>query len=366
MAKAADFNLFDAEERALAAAEQLRAGLDTAADPALRDGLAALTDAYSRSVREQRRLVRVSDRQHAQLNQLNQELARRRAEAEEALARLKEAQETLVQAQKLASLGALVAGVAHEINTPVGIALSCASHLSDATAGLRRMFEADDIAVDDFERYLATADDTARLIQANCERAAELIRSFKQVAVDRTTSERRRFNLADTINETLVSLGPRLRQAGHAIGVDCPPGLEIDGYPGALSQVLSNLILNSVVHGYDEGQSGRLTIAAEAGEGDTVRLTYGDDGSGIPEEFRGRVFDPFFTTRRGSGGTGLGLHIVYNLVTGPMGGHVALEPGPGPGARFVMTFPRNLSDASPAPDVSRPTGPAGAAPAAGP
>ncbi|CAA7621550.1 putative Signal transduction histidine kinase [Magnetospirillum sp. LM-5] len=339
------FNLFDAEERVLAAAARLQRRL-TNADPDTRQGVEALTEAYSRSVREQRRLVKVSDRLQNQLANLNQELAKRRAEAEEALAQLKETQETLVQAEKLASLGALVGGVAHEINTPVGIALSCASHLADSTKRLTALFEADDVGVDDFQAYLATATDTARLIQANCERAAALIGSFKQVAVDRTSSERRNFELAGYIAETLSSLSPKLRQNGHKVVIDCPAGIEMDGYPGALSQVLTNLVLNSATHGYDPGQSGTLRIAVEQPAPDQIRLVYSDDGKGIPEEYRNRVFDPFFTTRRGQGGTGLGLHILYNLVTGPMQGTVAMESESGGGTRFVLTFPRLIADRS--------------------
>lgn len=338
------FNLFDAEERILAATDTLHQGL-TDAPPALREGVEMLAEAYRRSVREQRRLVKVSDRLQHQLASVNQELARRRAEAEEALARLKEAQETLVQAEKLASLGALVGGVAHEINTPVGIALSCASHLADATAHMRALFDADDIGIDDFERYMETATDTTQLILSNCERAAALIRSFKQVAVDRTSSERRHFDLGSYIAETLASLGPRIRQAGHRVQIECPPGLMIDGYPGALSQVLTNFVMNSVVHGYDEGQGGMLSITVDQPSPDMVRLVYSDDGRGIAEEHKGRIFDPFFTTRRGAGGTGLGLHIVYNLVTGPLEGHLSVDSAAGTGTRFTLVFPRQASGA---------------------
>jgi len=340
---ATDFNLFDAEDKALAEAEALAARL-VDAPSATRKGVATLTQAYRRAVREQRRLVKVSDRQQAQLATLNQELARRTSEAEEALARLKEAQETLVQAEKLASLGALVGGVAHEINTPVGIALSCASHLADSTARLKALFAADDIGIDDFERYLATATDTAGLIQANCERAANLIRSFKQVAVDRTSAERRRFNLAATIDETLVSLGPRLRQAGHRLVVVCPPELEADGYPGALSQVLTNFVMNSVIHGYDEGVAGTLSITVDQPAPDQIRLVYQDDGKGIAEEHKARVFDPFFTTRRGSGGSGLGLHIVYNLVTGPLQGTLTVASDLGYGTSFTMVIAADVGN----------------------
>lgn len=343
---AASFNLFDAEERALAEAAALRERLADA-DPELRERVDALADAYRRSVREQRRLVKGSDRLQHQLATLNQELGRRRAQAEEALARLKEAQETLVQTEKLASLGALVGGVAHEINTPVGIALSCASHLADATAHMRKLFEADDIGIDDFQHYMDTAADTSQLILRNCERAADLIRSFKQVAVDRTSSERRRFDLAAYIGETLASLKPRLRQAGLRVDIACPAGLEVDGYPGALSQVLTNFVMNSIVHGYDEGQSGHLSITVDEPSPGQVRLVYADDGRGIAEEHRTRIFDPFFTTRRGAGGTGLGLHIVYNLVTGPLEGQLSVDSEAGRGTRFTVTFPRRASGGDP-------------------
>ncbi|OAN48036.1 histidine kinase [Paramagnetospirillum marisnigri] len=334
----ARFNLFDAEEKLLEQAGELRTQM-AEASPEVRDGLDRLIDAYGRGVREQRRLVKVSDRLQAQLATVNQELGKRKAEAEEALDHLKAAQESLVQAEKLASLGALVGGVAHEINTPVGIALSCASHLADATARMRKLFEADDIGVDDFERFMATVTDTTGLILSNCERAADLIRSFKQVAVDRTTSERRRFDLGAYIRETLASLAPHLRQAGHAVTVDCPEAVEMNSYPGALSQVLSNFVMNSLIHGFDPGQVGSIGIQVERPDPGSVRILYCDNGKGIADEHRGRVFDPFFTTRRGAGGSGLGLNIVYNLVVGPLGGSVQVEPRDGGGTCFVVTIP---------------------------
>lgn len=337
------FSLFDAEERILAGVGHLLERMKDS-DPSLLADVRGLADAYSRSVREQRRLVKVSDRQQNQMALLNQELERRRMQAEEALEKLRQAQETLVQTEKLASLGALVGGVAHEINTPVGIALSCASHLADATAAIRTLFDADDIGIDDFQRYMDTAADTAKLIVGNCERAADLIRSFKQVAVDRTSSERRRFRLLETLNETVTSLKPNLRQAGHDVAIDCPPDLVLDGYPGVLSQILTNFVMNSLAHGFDAGERGHLTIRVEVAADGLVRLCYGDDGKGIPEEYRNRIFDPFFTTRRGSGGSGLGLHIVFNLVTGPLGGQVHLDGATAAGTRFIVTFPQVAPD----------------------
>ena len=340
-----DFNLFDAEEKTLGQAGELRR-LMAEAPQELRDGLDSLIDAYGRSVREQRRLVRVSDRLQAQLASVNQELGKRKAEAEQALDDLKAAQESLVQAEKLASLGALVGGVAHEINTPVGISLSCASHLADAARHMSKLFAADDIGVDDFERFMATSLDTTALILSNCERAAELIRSFKQVAVDRTTSECRQFDLCSYVRETLASLGPHLRQSGHSVSIDCPGGVTMTSYPGALSQVLSNFVMNSLVHGFAPNQSGHIRIQVDQPSPGQVRMVYSDDGMGIPQENRGRIFDPFFTTRRGTGGSGLGLHIVYNLVTGPLGGGVTVDSPPEGGTVFVVTIPQSVAPAS--------------------
>lgn len=339
MAAADDgFNLFDAEERALAQAEALAARHGDL-PPELKDGVAALIEAYRRGVREQRRLVKVSDRLQAQLATVNQELARRREEAEEALSRLEQAQDQLVQTEKLAGLGALVAGIAHEINTPVGIALGCASHLSDSTRAIRRLFEADDISVEDFQAYMDTAADTSALILSNCERAAGLIGSFKQVAADRTSEARRTYSLAEVIRETMASLGPGLRRAGLAVRMECPPDLDIDGHPGLLGQVLINLAMNAVTHAFDPGQAGMLSITVDQPEPDRVRLVFSDDGKGIPAQNLPRIFDPFYTTRRGAGGTGLGLHIVHNLVRGPLSGTISADSREGEGTRFTITFP---------------------------
>lgn len=347
------FNLFAAEEQAIEQARLLGERLGTAA-PELRAEFEALVEAFQRSTREQRRLVRVSDRLQAQLGSANQELERRRQEAETALADLREAQEAMVRAEKLASLGALVAGVAHEINTPVGIAVSCASHLSDATAGLRRRAQSGELSKADFSRYLATATDTAALILTNCERAAKLIASFKQVAVDRASAERRAVNLNRYIQETLVSLEPKLRQGRHGISVSCPDGLVVDSYPGALSQILTNLVMNSVTHAFvdaqgEEGQGGTLSITVDEPEPGAVRLVYADNGRGIPADHLPRIFDPFFTTRRGEGGSGLGLHIVHNLAVGALKGTIVVDSAPGRGTRFVLTFPKNTpADDAPA------------------
>lgn len=337
------FNLFAAEELAIEKARKLGEALADVA-PDCVDDFNELVQAFERSTREQQRLVRVSDRLQAQLGAANQELERRRQEAETALAHLRDAQEAIIQAEKLASLGALVAGVAHEINTPVGIAVSCASHLADATRDLRRLSDDGSISRGDFARYLATAGDTATLILTNCQRAAQLITGFKQVAVDRASAERRRFNLAKTLQETLASLQPKLRPSGHTVAVLCPGSVELDSFPGVLSQILANLVMNALTHAFPDGRAGHLVVAVDPVDTDIIHLSFSDDGVGMTEDNRLRVFEPFFTTRRGRGGTGLGLHIVHNLVVGALKGSISVESAPGQGTRFDLSFPRQTPE----------------------
>ena len=252
---------------------------------------------------------------------------------------LRQAQQDLIQAEKMASLGSLVAGVAHEINTPLGNTLTASSHLYDKVTELATMLEENRLRRSDLVAFVGLLTETTRLMVTNCERAAELVQSFKQVAVDQTSGERRRFDLKQYIDEVLLSLRPRLRKTGHRIAVECPENLEIDGYPGAVSQLLTNFLLNSVMHAYDAGQAGAIAIRVRRLEDGLVELTYTDDGKGIPPELLGRIYDPFFTTRRGTGGSGLGLHIVYNLVTGTLRGQIAVQSEPGHGTCFTVRFP---------------------------
>jgi signal transduction histidine kinase len=187
-------------------------------------------------------------------------------------------------------------------------------------------------------KYAEIARDTSSLIVSNIGRAASLIQSFKQVAVDQTSGERRTFEVAGYIHEIIRSLTPRLKQTPHEVQVDCPPGLIITSYPGALAQLITNLIMNSLVHAYPDDRTGLMEIIVTANNDNTLTLTYSDDGVGIREGDRARVFDPFFTTRRAEGGTGLGLHIVYNIVTQTLMGTITMETGPD-GTCFAMVFP---------------------------
>ncbi len=269
------------------------------------------------------------------------ELVAAKDAAEAAFQELREAQQNLVQAEKLASLGALVAGVAHEINTPIGIALTGATLLQEETAKLRALYGAEEMTEEAFADFLAIVDETGTILVSNIERAAALVHSFKQVAVDQTSAERRRFDLASYIAEVIQTLGPRLKERRVVVAHECPAGLEIDGYPGALAQVITNIVLNAVIHAFDDGDPGLIVITVDhLVAKDRVRMQIRDNGKGIAPENLSRIFDPFFTTRRGSGGSGLGLHIVYNRVTSALSGTIDVSSAPHQGTIFTIIFPR--------------------------
>lgn len=254
-----------------------------------------------------------------------------------AMQRLQDTQEQLVQSEKMASLGGLVAGVAHEINTPIGVAFTAASTLQSRSQELKTAYSSGNIKRSMLDKYVNQADEIGEMIAKNLSRAAELIQSFKQVAVDQTSSERREFHLHEYIQETLLSLRPRLKKLPYQIHVECPDNIVLDGYPGALSQILTNLVMNSVVHAFEGRDHGQIEIRALAHE-HMVHLSYSDDGVGMSADARKRIFDPFFTTRRGQGGSGLGMHIVYNLVTRSLGGSIRLQPSE-TGVAFDIRFP---------------------------
>lgn len=269
---------------------------------------------------------------------MEEELRSAKDKAEGALGALQQAQQSLIQAEKMASLGGLVAGVAHEINTPIGIGMTGASTLAAETERLRRLYADQAMTEEDFLDYLEVASETTRLLLTNMNRAAELIQSFKQVAVDQTSAERRRFDLKSYIEEILNSLHPTIKKTQHTITVDCPEGIQMDSYPGILSQVLTNLVMNALIHAYSDHQAGTLDIRVKQAA-DKVVLAFSDDGNGIPAENLNRIFDPFFTTRRTKGGSGLGLHIVFNVVTSSLHGQVDVASEVGKGTTFTLSFP---------------------------
>ncbi len=269
------------------------------------------------------------------------ELRTSKEKAESALLELNAAQQNLIDAERLAALGGLVAGVAHEVNNPIGISLTVASSLARRT----EMFEAElksetGLRRSQLEEFVRTSRDASQQLVANLHRAGELIQSFKQVAVDRSHAERRQFSLGESTDQIIASLRPVLKRAPIELSVDVPEGLVIDGYPGSYGQILTNLFLNAVNHAFADGSSGTISVSARPRGHDDVEIIFADDGAGMTPEVQRQAFDPFFTTRRNEGGTGLGLHIVYNLVTQQLGGRMMLESRLGQGTTFRIIMPR--------------------------
>ena len=269
-----------------------------------------------------------------------QEMRKAKDAAEAALRNLRETQNSLIEAEKLAALGRLVAGIAHEVNNPVGISLTVASALERKTAVFAGEVERGNLRRSSLNEYLDTSKDAAAQLVANLNRAAELITSFKQVAADRNYSDQRVFDLGDLTEQVVMSLRPGIRKHNLTLNVECQPGLSMNSYPGPYGQVLTNLFLNAVAHAFPDGKAGTIDIQVRASGKDNVEIIFSDNGVGMSIDVRRRAFDPFFTTRRDQGGTGLGLHIVYSIVTTRLGGRLDLDSEPGGGTRIQMILPR--------------------------
>jgi len=248
------------------------------------------------------------------------------------------AQKELLGAEKLAALGGMVAGIAHEINTPIGIGVTAASFLQEQTREFGKRYASGQVRRSDMEAYLRTAGETSGSLALNLQRAASLVQSFKQVAVDQSSDQRRRFKLKEYIDEILDSLRPQLKHTEHVIDVSCSDELELDSYPGAFSQILTNLIINSLIHGFEHLAAGHIEIVVRRA-GNELLLDYRDNGCGMNAEQVKRVFEPFFTTRRGRGGSGLGMHIVHNLVARKLHGRIECHSTPGAGVQFSIVIP---------------------------
>ncbi|ABD88924.1 PAS domain S-box protein [Rhodopseudomonas palustris] len=277
----------------------------------------------------------IGDRKRGEL-----EMRKAKDAAEAALKNLKETQNSLIEAEKLAALGRLVAGVAHEVNNPVGISLTVASSLERKTAQFAAEVERGNLRRSSLSDFLETSRDAATQLIANLNRAAELVQSFKQVAADRNYSDQRVFDLADLTEQVVMSLKAGLRKQNLALSVDCEPNLAMNSFPGPYGQVLTNLFFNSISHAFPNGDGGKVAIRVQESGDDHVEILFADDGCGMTHEVRRRAFDPFFTTRRDQGGTGLGLHIVYSIVTNRLGGRISLNSEPGAGTEVRIVLPR--------------------------
>ncbi len=267
------------------------------------------------------------------------ELASSNDELRQAVRNLDRARAELVRGEKLAGLGSLVAGVAHELNTPIGNTAVAATTLQHDVDEFRRAMDAGSLRKSELQQFLARCNEGAELLVKSTQRAAELVISFKQVAVDQASDRRREFDLGETVQDVLRSIRPSFKGHAWVLETDIPQGIHCDGFPGPLGQIVSNLVQNAVLHGFAGREQGRVQVHATVLDADTVRLTVEDDGNGIPEASLGKIFDPFFTTRLGQGGSGLGLTIVYNLVTVMLGGRIEVRSSVGEGTCFTLTFP---------------------------
>ena len=247
----------------------------------------------------------------------------------------------LVESEKMASLGGLIAGVAHEINTPVGIAFTAATHLEKITRTMLNLFNSGTMKRSELAFFMETCTESSRLLYSNLNRASELIRSFKQVAVDQTGAGRREFRFREYIAEILLSLRPVLKKTNHIIAVSGDKDLYLNSYPGAFSQIITNLITNSLTHAFKHKDAGRMEISFEKNETYFI-LVFADDGQGISRKDKDDIFSPFFTTNRESGGSGLGLHIIFNLITQRLHGTIDCVSREGAGTTFTITIPNEV------------------------
>ena len=269
---------------------------------------------------------------------INKDLEQKTKELKASLALIQETQNQLVESEKMASLGELVAGVAHEINTPIGLAVTESSFLEYKTSELNKKYVTGTMKRSDLEKFMKTAQEASLGILKNLNRAANLIQNFKQVAVDQSNEQKRKINVLNYMNEILVSMRPKYKRTNHKISVNCPDDIEITTYPGAFYQVMSNLIMNSLIHGFDHIENGEMIFNISLNEKNLL-IQYVDNGKGIAPGILSKIFDPFFTTKRGKGGTGLGLHIVYNLVVQNLGGTISCSSRPDEGCQFVIQIP---------------------------
>lgn len=275
-------------------------------------------------------LLRQQQRIERQVRQKSEELA--------------DTQSKMVQQGRMAALGGMVAGISHELNAPVGNSLMAATVLQNRTAQVRKLLDDNNLKYSELSGYLESATESTRIIEQNIRRATDLVKNFNQVAVDQTSERRRNFSLSVMIDELVATLKPQLKHTPHHLEVDVPPHLLMNSYPGPLGQVITNLVMNSLAHAFEPGESGLLQLIVRKTDAEHIEMEYSDNGRGIPMEIRSRIFDPFFTTQLGRGGSGLGLHIAYNIVTDMLGGDIRLDEKTRKGVRFIITLSRETPE----------------------
>jgi signal transduction histidine kinase len=287
-------------------------------------------------------LRKLTEELEARVERRTEALSKANSELQASLTRIQDMQRQLVESEKMASLGALVAGVAHEINTPIGVAVTAASFLREEARKLQRAHQDKTMTASMLAQFESQIVQGAEMILANLERGITIVRSFKQVAVDTASEAPREIDLPEYFEEILTALHPRLRKTEHRVEVQVPEPIRLRTHPVAIYQIVTNLVVNSLVHAFDGIERGRMVVAATL-DGDDVLIDYHDDGHGMRADVRDRIFEPFFTTKRGQGGSGLGMHIVFNLVTQLLRGSITCESEPERGARFLIRFPRTAA-----------------------
>jgi signal transduction histidine kinase len=266
-------------------------------------------------------------------------VAERTKELESAIETLHRAQDELVHSEKLAALGRVVAGVAHELNTPIGNSVLVATSLGSKAQAMASLVEGGTMRRSELTAYVSACLEGTSMLEHNLGRAHHLIQSFKQVAVDQTSDRRREFDLKIMLEEIAITLQPLLRNTEHPLLLDIPEGIVMNSYPGPLGQIINNFVNNALLHGFDGRAQGGMSIVARLAADAAVEICFSDTGNGMAPEHLKRIFDPFFTTRLGQGGSGLGLNIVYNQVTHILGGSVQVSSELGKGTQFTLLLP---------------------------
>lgn len=253
----------------------------------------------------------------------------------------------LIRSERLAGLGGMVAGIAHEINTPLGISVTAASLAREQFLILKNAFETGSLTRQRMESVLASGEAALDLLERNLDRTADLVYRFKGIAADQTSEAGRRVELGSYIEEAVRSLTPLVRQLHLRVEVTrMDPSIDVLTFPGSVVQIVTNLVANAGLHAYPEGAGGPLRFRVERAAGGGARLVCEDEGVGMYPDVAARIFEPFFTTRRGTGGTGLGLHIVHNVVTRLLGGSIEVDSAPGEGCRFTIGLPASAPGAA--------------------
>ena len=270
-------------------------------------------------------------------SQTEQTLTQTNKELKNSIQELSKAQERLLDAEKMAILGKLSAEISHEINTPIGVSITSTSYLSDLLSSLQEDINNQKLTKRSLDDFANNADQSLRLLLNNLNRASDLITSYKQVAVDQTSDKTRKINVAQYLNEIIQSLHPKLKKTKHTIKVNCSDNIDIYCHAGAISQIFTNLIINSIIHGFDSIESGTITINAML-KGERLFLHYQDNGIGVPQDKLSQLFDPFYTTKSGDGGTGLGTHIINELVTDTLNGQIVAHSEAGQGLSYDIEF----------------------------